>query len=578
MENQERIVALARQAAEGNSQAFNELYLLTRDRAYFVAVSIAKNEEDALDILQESYLKAWQHMDDFRPPWEFTAWFRRITANTAKNYIRQRKPYLFSPDGGEELDPLLLQEEKDREYIPDAAMDTAETRRLIMGIVDNLPEDQRLCVLMYYYDDLPLADIAAVLDIPEGTVKKRLYLARKKISDGVENLEKNQGTKLYGAAPIPLLIWLLKGAAVESSKILPPMILGGTATAGAATGGIAAGIALPKVIAGIAAVAVIGGGTAAGITWAKRQNPVIAEPIPVTATQVQAAAEPFAFSLPALPGMPTQTAPPIANATASTQPTYMNMPTTQAVSQTTTAKNDATAAVTTAQTNTTTVTTAASTTTTTTMATTATTRATTTMVSAIRPGPITFESYAFDSVNDALAFGRIYSQCSIHIYFGAFDAFENDEGGVKANLLYDELRSCMEPGGGRINMGQLYAEYQRGNLLAFAKGLFTQYNQIYAKHLTPAELARFNSEVKPRLARLANAVSYLGFLTDSDAFNLAPYGSFAEIAALPGFPAYRDDSDENTIQSITAIWAFVNAHINASLPAIPSGNPADPGR
>ena len=167
----------------------------------------------------------------------------------------------------------------DEGYIPDASMDTAETRRLIMEIVDELPEDQRLCVMMHYYDELPLAEIAAALDVPMGTVKKRLYLARNKISDGVENLEKKQGVKLYGAAPIPLLIWLLKNAAGESAAALPPFILGSSAvtatgaaaaSASTATGGIFAGAALTKIIVAAAAVVAIAGGVGTAVALLKK--------------------------------------------------------------------------------------------------------------------------------------------------------------------------------------------------------------------------------------------------------------------------------------------------------------------
>ena len=130
MDNREHIAALAQKARTGNQDAFNELYLLTRDRAYFVAFSITKDEQDALDILQDSYLKAWQGIGSLQNPEQFPAWLHQITGNTAKNYVRQRKPQLFQPGVEDETDILGLQAEKDSGYIPDAAMDTEGTRRL----------------------------------------------------------------------------------------------------------------------------------------------------------------------------------------------------------------------------------------------------------------------------------------------------------------------------------------------------------------------------------------------------------------------------------------------------------------
>jgi len=272
-----QIGMLAQKAAQGNEGAFNELYLLTRDRSYFVAYSVARNEQDALDILQESYLKAWKKLGELKNPDIFCAWLRQIVGNTAKDYVKKRRPQMFEPLDNE-TDILTVQPEENEAYIPDAAMDTAETKRLIMNIVDKLPEDQRLCVLLYYYEEMPVADIAQSLEVPVSTVSNRLAYARKKISRAVEDLEKKGGAKLYGALPLPLLIWVLRGIAVQSGTSLPPVVLGGTAAGAAAAagaagtasaastaGGIAAGIALPKVIAGVAAAVIVTGGSFAAL-------------------------------------------------------------------------------------------------------------------------------------------------------------------------------------------------------------------------------------------------------------------------------------------------------------------------
>ena len=281
MDNRERIAELAAKARQGSREAFNELYCLTRDRAYFVAFTITRNEQDALDIVQDSYLKAWQSIGSLQKPEQFPAWLRQITGNTAKNFIKHHSPLLFLQSDDATDDLFDLQEERDDDYIPDAAMDTAETRQLIMNIVDDLPEDQRLCVLMYYYDEMSVGEIAAALDVPAGTVKNRLFAARQKISKGVERLER-QGTKLYGAAPIPLMIWLLRGASA-TSKNFPPAVLGGTA----ATGGLLAGIGMGKLIAGVTAAVIAVGGTITAATVIKNKSalPAAAEPPVSTAVE-----------------------------------------------------------------------------------------------------------------------------------------------------------------------------------------------------------------------------------------------------------------------------------------------------
>jgi len=114
------------------------------------------------DIVQDAYLKAWQGLGGLQKPEQFPVWLRQITGNAAKDYIKKRKSVMFASGDDDEPSIFDLQPEEDGEYIPDTSMDTAETRCLIMEIVDELPEDQWLCVMMYYYDELPLPSAAAV--------------------------------------------------------------------------------------------------------------------------------------------------------------------------------------------------------------------------------------------------------------------------------------------------------------------------------------------------------------------------------------------------------------------------------
>ncbi|MCL2433021.1 MAG: sigma-70 family RNA polymerase sigma factor [Clostridia bacterium] len=265
---------LVRSSKAGSESAFNELYLLTRDAAFFVAVSITKNQEDALDILQEAYLKAWKNLAALRDPAQFKPWFNQITANAAKSYIKKRNPTLFGDVAAlNSVDCPDLQADKDTAYIPDASLDVAETRQLIMEIIEGLPEDQRLCVMLYYYEDMPITDIAAALELPPGTVMSRLRLARDKIGRGVNDLEKRKGIKLYSVAPIPLAIYLLRQLPAHESAALPPFILGNATTTASAGAGIAAkiaGLGLPKLAAICTTAAVLVGAGAAIAVLANR--------------------------------------------------------------------------------------------------------------------------------------------------------------------------------------------------------------------------------------------------------------------------------------------------------------------
>ena len=295
--SEKTIRELALEAAQGSAPAFQELYRLTSKGAWFVALSIAKNEHDAQDILQESYLKAYRSMDQLAQPESFGAWLNQIVANKAKNYISRKKPGSFADYGDENARDW--QEETDPAFIPDEHLDQAEAKALIDALVNELPEDQRLVVLLRYYDDMEVAAIAKSLEIPEGTVKSRLGRARQKLAAMLQQAQ-GKGLKLYAMAPIPLLAYFIKllGFDAPGSDRLPPLLIGTAAAGTAAAGGAAAAGAartaaltgkagaISGKIAAIAAAAVVtvGGISAAGVYAYNR-----AAGAPVTAAQTTGA-------------------------------------------------------------------------------------------------------------------------------------------------------------------------------------------------------------------------------------------------------------------------------------------------
>lgn len=163
-------------------------------------------------------------------------------------------------------------ENLDETLVPEKALDNEETRRMILGLVDDLPPEQRMCVLFYYYDEMSVKDIAAAMDTSEGTVKSRLNYARKAIKAGVEDYER-KGIKLYSASPLVLLAFFLRQEAAAglldgAAASLAGKVLAGAGAAGGAAGAAgaadgAAGAAGSSAAAGSAAAAA-GGGAAVG--------------------------------------------------------------------------------------------------------------------------------------------------------------------------------------------------------------------------------------------------------------------------------------------------------------------------
>ena len=166
-------------------------------------------------------MKAFTHLKDLDTGAKFLPWVRQIAANTARDYLKKKKPTLFAELTSDDAPDAPIEErfvDQNRENLPDEVIDQAETVRLVREIIDSLPEDQRAVIGMYYYQEMSVKEIAAALEVSENTVKSRLLYARRKIEAKVQDLEK-KGTKLYGLAPMPFLLWLLRSQQAQSAPM-----------------------------------------------------------------------------------------------------------------------------------------------------------------------------------------------------------------------------------------------------------------------------------------------------------------------------------------------------------------------
>lgn len=202
-------------AKEGSQDAFSKLYEETYQAVYYTAKGILHDDDITMDIVQDAYVKAWQRLDQLEDPNRFPAWIKRIAANGAKDYLKKKKESLFSQYEDEDGNVHLDMEDDRLEYQPEVTVDKAETRRLVEEILYDLPDEQRICTMMYYFDEMKIREIADDLGVSENTVKSRLNYSKKKIKEAVLDLEK-KGTKLYGLAPLPFFLWLLRESATEA--------------------------------------------------------------------------------------------------------------------------------------------------------------------------------------------------------------------------------------------------------------------------------------------------------------------------------------------------------------------------
>lgn len=286
-------------AREGNQDAITSLYEYSYQNVYLTVKSMIRSDEDTvLDLLQDSYIKAFQSLDTLDNPERFNAWVKRIARNTTLDHLKKSKVVLFTELSGEDEDTYIEIVDTDISHLPDAVADQKETARLLKEILDSLPEGQRAAVAMHYYQDMSIKEIAEAIGRSEGTVKAQLSNARKSIEIKVRELEKKGGFKLYSIAPLPFVVWAMQNLvsqAVEPNAAVLSHILQGTgSTAAAAAAGTgtarAAGRAISKklarkIIAGaLAASVAVGGGVTIHNAIEKDQSTVEVQEIDLSET------------------------------------------------------------------------------------------------------------------------------------------------------------------------------------------------------------------------------------------------------------------------------------------------------
>lgn len=212
---------LVQKARENDQEALAEIYKISSPAVYKTIRVLIKDEDTVYDILQDTYVKAFTRLNQLQNPDKLIPWLKMIANNLAKDWLKKSKPVFFTDIyGGEELEDIPFEESIEdvrSELNPEMAMDQQEAKRLVMEILDHLPEDQRVVIGMFYYEEMSVKDIAQTLGVSENTVKSRLSYGRKKIKEQVLDLEK-RGTKLYSVAPFVFFLYLLGKADKVSAE------------------------------------------------------------------------------------------------------------------------------------------------------------------------------------------------------------------------------------------------------------------------------------------------------------------------------------------------------------------------
>ena len=271
------IKELVLSAKNGNKKAFDKLYKLTSNDVWFTCVSLLKDEENAKDIMQETYITAFLKLNTLKDEEKFCGWLTAIATNKSKNKLKGKVEYQIDDE------VLIAKTETDELMLPEEYINKAEKRKVLLQIIeDTLSFNQYQVVLMFYFNELSIAEIAQALEISEGTVKSRLNSSRAKMKTAIEDYEKKSGDKLHGVVVVPFFTTIFKeeakSLAVPNITIKLPngQTLATSATKGIATGAkstvssivkaTATATVKTKVIAVVCGATILAGTSAVGIS------------------------------------------------------------------------------------------------------------------------------------------------------------------------------------------------------------------------------------------------------------------------------------------------------------------------
>ena len=188
-------VALAHQAKRGDRSAFTELVNRYAPKIYRTARHITKNDADAEDVLQETFLKAYSRLDQFKGDAKFYTWLTRIGVNQALMKLRQRKDGKFLPLDREvdTAEGSMPREIASGDADPERQYEQAELRRLLSSGIDSLPESYRTVLVLRDVDGLSTEETAESLALSVSAVKSRLLRARLQLRGKLQRVLGHHG-------------------------------------------------------------------------------------------------------------------------------------------------------------------------------------------------------------------------------------------------------------------------------------------------------------------------------------------------------------------------------------------------
>ena len=182
--------ALVRLVVEGDSRAFEPLFMRHKDIIYTMLVKRSCNPDDVDDMLQEAFMKAFVNIDRYNPDYDFGAWICTIAKNTFVDFNRSRKSKALNPDNNLPLDARCSKAAQETAPTPEESIINAQQRAQIERYIATLPEDYRRLFIMRFVEEYTYEEIAETLQMKLGTVKTRIFRVRAMMCNLITEGEK----------------------------------------------------------------------------------------------------------------------------------------------------------------------------------------------------------------------------------------------------------------------------------------------------------------------------------------------------------------------------------------------------
>ena len=176
---QEETIAM-RRCRRGSAEAFEVLVNRYMKDAYFIALGLVGNREDALDLSQEAFIRAYRNIKHVKPGHRFFPWFYQILKNLCVSHLRKRRYRQAASLDAEDCPEVAA---KDDGFCPDVVAGRNETKDRLWRAIGKLDDKHREVIILRHFQNMSYDQIAEALHCNKGTVTSRLYYARKKLEE-----------------------------------------------------------------------------------------------------------------------------------------------------------------------------------------------------------------------------------------------------------------------------------------------------------------------------------------------------------------------------------------------------------